>query len=99
MKLTLAAVVVAVPVLLTGCATPADPVTPQACLDALDYAEELDSLMGDALDSAGRSIGFASRLDAASIDEETEFIESITPDVQIARVAFADAAEECRGQS
>ena len=88
--------VVAVSLLLTGCA--AEPVTPQACLDALDYAEELDSLMGDALDSAGRSIGFASRLDAASIEEETEFIESITPDVQIARVAFADAADECRGQ-
>lgn len=98
MKPTIAAVAVSVSVLLTGCSAPAEPVTPQVCLDALDYAEELDSLMGDALDSAGRSIGFASRLDAASIEEETEFIESITPDVQIARVAFADAADECRGQ-
>lgn len=95
--------------LFTGCATPtvatATPetvtetveVTPDACLDALDDAEKLDGLMGDALDSAARAIQAAVSWDDSTLDDETAYLETLTPQVHDTRASFDSNASSCRG--
>lgn len=94
--------------LFTGCtATSAAPppaeggaaVVPQECLDALDDAEHLDTLMGTAIDSAGRAMEAAAIWDDAAIDEETAAIEELTPEVHATRASFEANAATCRGES
>lgn len=87
-------------VILAGCVAPAEaestPATPQACLDALADAEAIDGHMIDALDASGRAMEAAVIWDDQGIADETEFIESITPEVQSLRASYEVAAEECR---
>ena len=71
--------------------------TPQACLDALDYAEEVDGYMVDGLDASQRAMKAAVVWDSEGINAETEYIESITPDAQAARASYEASAAECRG--
>lgn len=92
--------------LLAGCSAPttasatpeaAAPSTPTSCLDALDDAEKLDGLMGDALDSAARAIEAAVSWDDATLDDETAYLETLTPQVHETRASFDSNAASCRG--
>lgn len=72
-------------------------VTPGTCIDALDAAEELNRLMGEALDSAARVINAQTYLDAAAIDEETAYLQDLRPKIAAAQDDYSTAALDCRG--
>lgn len=86
---------------LVGCTAPAtaEPTAPQACIDALDKADELHGQFGDALDISSDAIGHAASLDSYALEQDTARIEDMTPDVQANRLAYDTAAEECRAGS
>lgn len=71
-------------------------VTPQACLDALDYADEgfgyAEQTMGiviDAFDAIGN-------LDYLALDEATADIQAVTADLESVAPLYIDAKTECR---
>lgn len=99
--ITLTATAILAATALVGCTAPttAEPSTPQACIDALDKAEELDGYMLDAIDASSRAMEAAVVWDDEGIEVETEFIESITPEVQELRGSYQAAATECRAGS
>lgn len=99
--ITLTATAILATTALVGCTAPAtaEPATPQACIDALSDAEALDDHMLDALDASSRAMESAVIWDDQGIEEETEFIESITPEVQALRASYETSAAECRAGS
>lgn len=97
--ITLTAATLIVGTSLVGCATApatAEPSTPQACIDALDKADELHTQFGDALDISSDAIGHAASFDSYALEQDTARIEDMTPDVQANRLAYDTAAAECR---
>lgn len=103
-KITATAATAAVSItLLAACAPTPGPASagteaPQACIDALDNAEDLQGLLVDALDSASRAMEASSRFDATAIEDENDYISDLTPQVGDARIAYDNAAAECRGE-
>lgn len=70
--------------------------TPQSCIDALDYGDELIGYFSEALESAADSMGYAMDFDWDSLDGETAKLEKLTPKVEEARSNYDTAAAECR---
>lgn len=68
---------------------------PQVCLDALNSADEIDSILSEGLQSASRSLQYAVDLDTAGLEEETALVEDLTDDVMLARADFESQSAKC----
>lgn len=69
---------------------------PTSCTDALGSAEDIDDKLTQAIDSSSRSIEYAIDLNTAGLEEETAFIEELTPQLEEARINFAAQSSACR---
>jgi len=80
--------------------TPPETVTvetvPDVCLEALDLAEDLIELSVEAMGHAGDAMAAVSTFDADGINAASGEIEAMTPEVQLVRAAYDQAAGECR---
>lgn len=80
----------------TSQSSAAAPVTPAACLSALGHADELQALSAEAFDVVGEALTYASQLNAAGINAQTEKLRVLQPKVVAARSAYDSSAAECR---
>lgn len=70
--------------------------TPQSCIDALDYSDELTGYFSEALGVAADSMEHATTFDWDALDEDTAELERLTPLVETARSNYDTAAAKCR---
>jgi len=71
-------------------------VTPDACLEALDYAEEVIDYAADGMSAAADVMLAASQLDVAGIEEATARIREAGDAAERIGPAYRAARDECR---
>ena len=71
---------------------------PDACLDALRYADELQELNDRVLNIAADGFGSVSRGDADGVSQAATYLEDIQPDVTDAKVGYRMARDDCQDQ-
>lgn len=73
--------------------------TPDACVDALNAADDLTEYFGEAIVSAADSVGYAGTFDSDALDAETKKLEELTPKIEDARAEYDLASIECRASN
>ena len=71
-------------------------VTPQSCLDALDYAESAMSLAGDSAAVASDAITAAVEYDLASMEQVVIDLQAINGDLEPLVPLYLDSSAACR---
>jgi hypothetical protein len=69
---------------------------PPSCLDALDAADGLFLLTGEAFTYASDAMGGAANLDAGAIEDATAGIESLKPKMQAGSENYQSTRDACR---
>lgn len=72
------------------------PVTPQACLDALDDSDALITLVQKGFSISSDMVQHAAAQDASALSDDTDRLEALTPKVRKARDKYDASAEECQ---
>ncbi len=74
-------------------------VTPQVCIEALNYASEGFSYAGDFADAATEAFEAASELDARGIDAAGVKMNGTTKDLQRLQPKLTSASQSCRAKA
>lgn len=71
------------------------PAVPQECFDALDSAEDVDSILTEGVMISADAIMYAMDLDAASLDQATADLKVLVPQLEEARTNYSADAAVC----
>lgn len=74
-------------------------VVPQACLDALDYADEGFTYAADAMDASSRALFAAGEFDIAGIEAANDDIDTATSGLNSIADDYVASKESCREQA
>ena len=74
---------------------PEAPAVPQECLDAFDDAEDIDSILTEAVMVSADAVGYAIDLDSAGLDQVNADLEALAPRLEDARTDYSVAATVC----
>lgn len=70
-----------------------------ACLDALDSADRLMMLAGQALQYSSEALEAAGNLDVAGINAAADRLDALNPQVEAEGDKYAELSSDCRGQN